>query len=667
MLTLDVEHANSTDTLRILGPDDLGDAETPSLQSARIERKLTRQPDAADTAEVVVYRDAWSEVEQDLDRTDDRLVVRENGDIIFGGRLADYQRDGVVVSVLIDSPKRDAIDAEPSGANEVLGPQPDSDIVTNDLLTRVPTVDAGTVETVDGAIAFSESHASPGKSLTKLARDADAEVRYRTTESAFELDYVARLGTDRTDETLSPSSATVLGEPRVREQVTEDVTHVRVLGAGEGTAQVEAEAVAPSYSSADDRAVYRQRSDKDIQQSGRAQALAETLVTEYDGAPEYVEIEFEVPRSVDPSLGDSFTVDLPAHDIAETLRIIMLERLIDEAGDRFRAILSNRRHTGDTTGDARALELDSLSEGNAGQIIRDSDSQGFDKLNSGEPQEWFFDYPQNVFGEFEAQLRVESQPFRRPASAQGHSHSYSVPQHNHIVSIDDTSTSGQESARNSVEEERFIIVQNEAGDYNESIFPSASGGFLVVYVQIEREIDRTESNVSAALLRNGSVVDSSGVPAPGTSDGENETVSLVLFDWVDPSDHSYDVSFQLGSNFFSWSAFVNWQVVGKHKHDVSISDTTTTNAGGGISSTTGSEVALQPGIVTEDTLTPSNVSVEIDGTTVVSGLDHPIQETVDISGELAAGANTITTKSDTLGEVRTGITIEAIKNVGENN
>jgi len=102
-------------------------------------------------------------------------------------------------------------------------------------------------------------------------------------------------------------------------------------------------------------------------------------------------------------------------------------------------------------------------------------------------------------------------------------------------------------------------------------------------------------------------------------------------------------------------------VVGTHTHNFSISDTSTTSNGGGTSSTTGSTSSLQPGIVTT-TNEVSNVSVDIGGTTVVSGLDAPIQETVDIAGELASGANKITATSDSLGEIRTSITYEALKN-----
>ena len=655
-LTLDIEHDDTTSTLRILGPDDLGDADAPSLQSTRIERSLTRQPDQTDTAEALVYRDAWNDVEDQLDRTNDRLVIRDGSEIVFGGRLADFERDGVVVSVLIDSPKRDAIDAEPSAGNDLFNTQPDSDIV-GDVLARVPTVDTGTVETVDGAIAFSESHASPGKSLTKLARDADAELRYRTTDSAFELDYVARLGGDRTDETLSPASATVLGEPRIREDIIEDVTHVRVLGAGEGTAQTEAEAVVDSFDAADNRPVYRRQVDKDIQQTDRAQSLAETLVAEYDGSPEYLEVEIEIPTHVEPSIGDTFSIALPAHDIDTTLRITMLDRIIDAAGDRFRAVLSNRRHTADSGGKERARELDSLAEGNAGQIVRDSDSQGFDKVDAGEPQEWFFDYPDDVIGEFEARLRVESQAYRRPAAATGHSHD---------VTINDTTSSG--AAPSADDDEIYAnsgttAVEDATPTTLDSTTLDSDGWPYLFTVSLGSDSlnDLNLNNITANIRAPGVSGQNNWIISRSTETTTNafariessitafkdlsgETVELNI-------SPAWEVSGETQTITYRWAV----RQVAPHTHDVSVSDTTTTS----------SETALEPGIVTEGGLTPSDVSVDIDGETVVSGLDHPIQETVDISGVLSAGANQITASSNTLGELRTSVTFEAVKNVGD--
>jgi len=207
-LTLDVEHANSTSTLEILAPDALGEADAPSMRTLRIERKVIRQPEGADRAEAVVYRDAWDDVVSALDRRDDRFLIRDRGgSIIFGGRLVDVERSEITVSVIIESGKRDAIDAAPSSGNDAYPPQPDVDILQNELLPRVGTVAAGSLSQQDASIAFAESHASPGKSITKLARDAGAEVRYEPASGGgFEIDYVDRLGSDRSGETLSPSA-----------------------------------------------------------------------------------------------------------------------------------------------------------------------------------------------------------------------------------------------------------------------------------------------------------------------------------------------------------------------------------------------------------------------------------------------------------------------------
>ena len=647
-LTLDIEHDDTTSTLRILGPDELGDANTPSLQSARIERQLTRQPDATDTAEVVVYRDAWSDVEQSLDRTNDRLVIREDGDPEFGGRLADFERDGVVVSVLIDSPKRDAIDAEPSGGNDVYEPQPDSALVEDQLLPRVPTVGPGTVETVDGSIAFSESHASPGKSLTKLARDADAELRYRTTESGFELDYLARLGADRTDETLSPASATVLGEPRIREQITEDVTHVRVLGAGEGTAQTEAEAVADGFDPADDRAVYRQRVDKDIADGGRAESLAETLVAEYDGSPEYLEVEMEVPRRVEPSLGDEFAVELPAHDVDTVLRVTTAERIVDADGDRYRVVLSNRRHTADLAGDERALELDSLSEGNAGQYYALADGEGWDALDSGEPYEFSFYRPPETIGELRATLRLESRPYRLRAAQDGHTHD---------VSISDATTSEDNSSLTNVVDSSTSQAEAVTIDGTPTTVASFSISEDTSLVTASLQLDVTSASSFVTLAAFLEIAETGEQIPTAPQDfqyADNGKTAVWSFSTAD--NHNGDTLELKAETLDGETAdvlpYAHIVAHGRHTHDVEISDTTATSA----------TAAVDPGIVTIGDETVSGVDVTVAGETVATGLNHPIDETIDVEGVLTDGRNDIEITSDSLGELRATLEYEAIKN-----
>jgi hypothetical protein len=684
-LTLTVEHQGGTSsTLNILSPDTLGDGDTPSLRTARITRNLIREPEAADEAEVSVYRDAWREVEDKLDRINDTLLVEENGSVIFGGRLRDYQYQETTVSVIIDGPKRDAIDATSSGGSELYTAQNDTAILSS-ILGRVDTVSAGTTQTVDGAIAFSESYASPGKSITKLAAATDAEVKYRATGSGFEVDYVTRLGTDRTAETLSPSNGNVLGSIRLREKTRQNVNTITVLGAGSGRGQTTASATASSFDPSTDRTVERKHKDKDIVKEDRAAALAQTLVDEYDGSREYLEVECELPRALDPAVGDSFSVELSAYDRSETLRITMLERIIDPAGDLYRAVLSNRRHTRTTDGQQRADSVQSLNEGNAGQIVRDSQSEGYTKVDSGEPQEWFFDFPADVIDEFEAKLRIESRPFRQPSDPQGHSHTFSVPDHDHSVSISDTQTSQSNSDQTQTLSDgsgRAGGTLNTGNRTNVTGTTIGAGGVgAPASVNVDQPI--SELHVGATIVLEWDSIDAFGneieiyledgggdtysdafnLYTQGATGGTTQPISY--YGIVPRDTQGEDIRLYLenrdGEDITGFDAYTQWFGIGKHNHTVSISDTSTTSDGGGTSSTTGSETSLQPGIVTT-TNEVSNVSVDIDGTTVVSGLDAPIQETVDITGELTSGANTITATSDSLGEVRTSITYEALKN-----
>ena len=326
---LRIEHADgSTSTLQLVSPDDFGDAAAPSLTTLRTTHKIAERPDETATAEAAVLRGSWAEVEPDIDTVNDKFFIEGDSTTIFGGRLRDTEVSGPTVSVLLDGPKRDAIDAEPSDPNVLYDPQDDTTTLST-ILARVSTVAPGVTETVKTGLPFSESHAAPGKSISKLAAAAGAETRYR---SDFTLDYTDRLGGDRTNDTLSPANGNIISEPRIREQVTEEVNNVRVLGAKSGAATVTAEATASGYDPATDRAVWREHSDKEIQQQSRAQAVADELVAEYDGEPEYLEVEIEIPRSVAPTLGDSFSVQLPERGIDAELRIMELSRLIDEAG-----------------------------------------------------------------------------------------------------------------------------------------------------------------------------------------------------------------------------------------------------------------------------------------------------------------------------------------------
>jgi len=660
---LQIRHPDgTTDELTILAPDAVGDTEAPSLQSLSIERKIARNPDECDRAECRVYRDAWQSL--GINPIDDRFIIVDGGGAdLFGGRLRDTQRGGVTVSVILDDAKRDALDAAPSGGNDIYDPQPDDQLVTGELLPRVPTLGPGTITEQTGSIAFSESQASPGASITKLAEPTGSETLYRPD---FTLDYVGRLGSDRTDETLSPSAGTLIGEPRVREQTVEDVTRIRVLGAQQGTAQVTAEAVVDDTT---EREVYRQKSDKDIQQAGRAQALADELAAEYQDAPEYLEVETEIPASVAPSLGDSFRLALPAYDIDADLRIMTLERILDEAGDRFRAVLSNRKLTRDLEGERQQRSVEEFRGGNAGQIVRDSDSQGFDKVDDGEPMGFSLDYPSGVIDEYEATLRIESQPFRRPAAATGHSHGFSVshPSHRHNVNTTSANNADFSNVATQASNIDSVTVPSSGDVIVDSFQPSVNTTGVRAYLGFLNK-SATQETVYFELQNN-----DTGFIYPDSSQSDVEIVGIPLapgeYAWWNAWDHTncngetLTIRASSTTGQFNASTAVWWEAPGRHTHGVF--STTSSELGTTTSSTTDSETSLQPGIITEDDRTPSNVAVTVGGQQVASALNHPIDETIDISGALDAGPNAIEATSDTLGELRLSVTIEALKNASQ--
>lgn len=665
-LTLTVEHQDgSSSTLNILSPDAPGDSNTPSLQTARITRNLIRQPDETDGAEVVVHRDAWQDVEDNLDRTDDKLLIKDGGTVIFGGRLRDYQFNEVSVSVLIDGPKRDALDAEPSSGNTLYQPQDDTNILSS-ILSRVDTVSAGSTSTVDGSIAFAESQAAPGKSITKLAAAADAEVQYSATGSGFELDYVADLGGDRTGTTLKPANATVQGGVRMREQITEDVTHVRVLGAGEGKAQITASATASGYDPNTDREVYRQHTDKDIQQQTRAAALATTLVDEYDGSPEYLEIEFEIPTSVDPEIGDTFSVSLPAYNIDTTLRVIELDRLVDGDGDRYRAVLSNRRHTRRTAGEAKTKSVDEFREGNAGQYFFNSDGRELQPIEPDEPREITIPYPTNVISDFNATLRVVSNPYRGRAISTGHSHTVTVNTTSGGSSVEVGSTA-------TISDSGVVSVSTNSNGTGSGTTPGVSvsnqpqGAIYVITGAIEPSDpsysfadlsfsfrDANFNEFFGPLYDTGGGFSSALDTTATIRNGFGTQVSMQDMNGLDLAiDFTFNIQDSSGNLLTNTNVDIiyGWEIKRIDPHEHAIDQT--------ITSSNASDLGAGVNTFTNETV--SNVDVDLNGTTIKSKLASPIDEEIDITNQLSAGDNSVTVTTDSLGEIAVAWEFEGIK------
>lgn len=331
---LRIEHTNGrTSTADIVNPDEIGRASAPSLVALRTDDRLAREPQEASTAEATVYRDAWADIQPDVDTLDDRVIIEDDSPI-FGGRFRDIEVDGGRVSILLDGPKRDMLEAPPSGPDVSYPQQPDASIVQS-ILSRVPTITAGTVETVS-EVAFRESFATAGASIARLAEITGAEPTYTP---GFQLDYQGRRGSDRTTTLLSPVARNVIGGVRVREDSREDASDVVVLGGSDGDGRIRAEvSVRPS-----DRPAYKIIRDDSIASEVEAQRIAAREAEVLSTAPQSVVVELSVIPSVDPQVGDRFRVAAPEYGLPRReLRVVRRERIVDTEGEQFRLVLSNR-------------------------------------------------------------------------------------------------------------------------------------------------------------------------------------------------------------------------------------------------------------------------------------------------------------------------------------
>jgi len=670
-LTLRIEYAGGgTDELNIVSADDLGDADAPSLTSIRIDRRIDRRPDEPDTAECAVYRDAWSEIEDSLGDVDDTLFIDENGTDIFGGRLNDWEYQGVLVNVILDGPKRDAINETPSAGNTVYQPKSDDALVTDDLLPRVGTVGEGTIAQQTGSIAFSEANSSPGKSITKLSQATGAEVQYQPD---FTMDYVGSLGTDKTGTTLSPSNGNILDEPRITHDPAEDFTHIRVLGSQQGGAQFVADRTIDGSTTRENWGFY---TDKDAQTQDRVDAIADQIQSELQNSSDHLEVAVDIASTESPALGDEYTMNIPQYNInSKTLRIHELTRILTDAGERFRALLTNRRLSRDVQGDEQRRAFDEFRGGNPGQYYALTAGDAWDKVASGEDYELTFYRPVDTLTEYRAKLQIESRPYRLPSSDPGHTHPVDVthPSHDHDVFISGTSTDNSEFSAVADQNTRAKADTGMAeGDTISQTF-SPSSKTSAVYCWGQASLIDPANAASAQLeyrLENTTTGDK--FPAGNwhlmeiDPDNGGSWGGLMAVDPTDCNGETLEFTTRIADGDGSGSMAVimstYFVAVGPHTHDISDTDTSTTALGTTSTETSASQTALDPGVNEQGGKTVSNVGVDIDGTTVVSGLSSPIDETVDIAGELSDGANAITATTDTLGELKLTVEYEALKN-----
>ena len=425
-----------------------------------IEADIIRSFERQEIARVFVNRDLLDE--DGLERGETELFLVESpGDgpsnAEFGGILRDIDRQGAVIELVIESFERLTRDAVPTDGGERFESVEDTTIIS-DAISEVedPEFSEGTVESVSSPITMVFSHSSQAKKIRETAASTGAEIVYRADKT---FDYLVRRGEDRTSEVIGPREQNVKDD-FVAEKLSadEDITHLRLVGAGEGRHQ-QAVSFVPLADSTDwesqlghrveryvadhweagDRFQWTTKSDKNQTSKEGLIRLGETIVE--DVQEDNIEARGTLEGIEDVSLGDSFTVHYPQEDVQFVrMRIVELEKKITKTGDEYEVVLSSRRESrAPDEGFRERKDLSNYNLAFEGSPVTINTGDGRQPVNE------FTDYIGRVYLPDEIEfvhrfnIRVMGLPYRFYASSEGHTHKVEIPfsqlEHRHGVDI----------------------------------------------------------------------------------------------------------------------------------------------------------------------------------------------------------------------------------------
>jgi len=273
----------------------------------------------------------------DFEERKDEVYLYIDNELRFGGILRDLTRDGSLVEILVDSFEKLARDAKPTGPNVEFEDVSDKSIIES-AIENTPELEKGEIEKLkdETSVTFNRSH--PAKQIRTIQEIVGGEIIYNPDKS---VDYVHRRGEDKTDITLSPRRQNAY-DFRVETSSWEgDVTHLTVLGKGEGEAQKSVEVVREDYEEGD-RQVWRTHTNKEIEDSDMLETLGDRLIGEF--GEKFVTVETTVKDEV-VNIGDRFRIWYPEENVEEEMRAVEVEEILDEDGYRFECEFSKSVET----------------------------------------------------------------------------------------------------------------------------------------------------------------------------------------------------------------------------------------------------------------------------------------------------------------------------------
>lgn len=531
------------------------------------------------------------------------------------------------------------------------------------LIGDVAAWSEGNVSEFATGLSFVFNHSAPGGALRTIERNVPGEIQFRDFGA---VDYVDSLGSDKTGSvTLSADAGTIEQAIQITDRGRElDGTHVRILGAHEGEAQIVANLVpeddpdtyenevrysTPRWSGPADTD-WSRWPNKDVTDQQTAYTEAEALADELEN--DYVEAETVVPSAVGLEVGDWVRVVKPGADLDREMRV---HRRTRRAGSRSDAdgsaavvdhVVLSTRTTVRRDDDDDMVTRTQFETGYQGASVVVNAGPFGKAVDASNPLTFSFRYP-NLAYENAAQLQIKGREYRIDSQgADAGGGDFTTTQDNsdfaNVVSANQSDFGLGWSGANFFE---TPLIQDD-------IPSGTTTSFVVGHAHVNLE---ELSGVSTAefdiWLEDGagnrypdggetyavSVGESFGIAAVIANDQAGETVDINITETT-ASD----------SGSLSYSAAL--QAAGPHTHEVSIGDHTHDP---------------QAGIYTTND-TPSGVDVSINGTEVATDIGSGTFETVlDVPGEFLNDAwNDVVVSSDSLGIIEVSAFIEGYDQIG---
>ncbi|AFH22130.1 hypothetical protein OSG_eHP18_00100 [environmental Halophage eHP-18] len=612
------------------------------------------------TKEVGKMRRARITVERSLAQ---QVTLEPKSDTIDLGsidtlRLVDIENGAETYTLVCYSFEWDANRTAPTVGGD-LRQGDDQTLITN-LIGEVSNWSKGTVTSLSRPLEFVFNHAARHEALRRIERNVPGEILFRDSGT---VDYTSRLGSDKSGSVeLSASAGTIEDEITITNRGRElDGTHFRVLGAHEGEAQLSANLVPASDSASYDNRVnytsprwsdgdprdWDRYENKDVTDQDTLFEEAENLGDEIK--EELIEAEATVPDGVNIDVGDTVRVVKPDAGLDRDMRIHRLKEVVEGTVRKLKVLLSTRT-TARKDGSDDLRDIQRFNTGFQGSSVAVNGGPVIGAVDSGNPLTFGFRYPDLEF-ENTATLRVRGESYRIDSKGAASGGGSTETSNNGGTFNDITKLASTRSNKFT----SFTSTSSQTATVTE---PIGSGGEQQNYRAI-LEADATSTNlfVERVVLEDtteGDIVYTNDnidqsrillqIPIDETIDRNGNDIEARVTLQQSPSDF-WDVTLKT-LNEQSHSHLFDWQ----HNHDVTIPNHTHPPDAGIF--TTGD--------------TPSNTGVDINGTTVASGIGTgTFETTVDIAGDLTKGSwNDITLTSDSLGRVQATVFIEGYDQIG---